>query len=235
MGHVRERPSREDLRADTRRTQAAPQRRSAMAACGKHRRAFLEDLGEPLVTRVRIVLSRLWALVRHREMDRDIDDEIASHLEEATDEYIQRGFSPEDARLAALRSFGGVPQTREVYRQVRSFSWLDDLGQDLRHTARSLVKNPVFTLVVILTLALGIGANTTIFTLLDAVIFKPLAVPTPTELVTLYEKGPEGPADITGGTGQYLRFSYPRFERLEQALGTKGSLAAVTRSSRFAV
>jgi predicted permease len=93
----------------------------------------------------------------------------------------------------------------------------------------------VFTLVVILTLALGIGANTTIFTLLDAVIFKPLPVPAPTELVTLYEKGPEGLADIAGGTGQYLRFSYPRFERLEQALGTKGSLAAVTRSSRFAV
>jgi predicted permease len=118
---------------------------------------------------------------------------------------------------------------------MRMAMWLDDLFNDLRLTARNLVKNPVFTLIVILTVALGIGANTTIFTLLDAVVFKPLPVRAPTELVTLYEKGPEGPADIAGGTGQYMRFSFPRFERLERALGAKGSLAAVTRSSRFAV
>jgi hypothetical protein len=184
------------------------------------------------VTRLRTFLSRLWALVRSRQRDRDIDDEMASHLAEATDEYIEQGLSPEDAHWAALRSFGGVTQTKELYRQARAFMWLDDLRQDLRHTARTLVKNPVFTLIVILTLALGIGANTTIFTLLDAVIFKPLPVPAPTKLVTLYEKGPEGNADIAGGTGQYLRFSHPRFERLEQALGTKGSLAGHARNFR---
>jgi predicted permease len=105
------------------------------------------------VTRLRTFLSRLWALVRSRQMDRDIDDEIASHLAEAADEYIEQGLSPEDAHWAALRSFGGVTQTKELYRQVRSFMWLDDLRQDLRHTARTLVKNPMFTLIVIINIA----------------------------------------------------------------------------------
>jgi len=76
------------------------------------------------MTRLRIFLSRLWVFVRHRQMDRDIDEEIAGHLGEAADEYIQRGLSPEDARLAALRSFGGVTRSKEIYRQAsRSRGW----------------------------------------------------------------------------------------------------------------
>ena len=85
------------------------------------------------------------------------------------------------------------------------------------------------------TLALGIGVNTAIFTLLDAVVFKPLPVPAPHELVALYENGPEGTADVNGGSGPLLRFSYPRFERLRQALGSDGSIAAVTRSSLLVI
>jgi len=184
---------------------------------------------------LRIFLSRLYALLRSRQRARDLDDEIASHLAEATDEYLERGLSPEEARMAALRGFGGVLQTTEAHREVGSFVWLDDLRQDLRYTGRTLIKNPAFTLIAVFTLALGIGANTTVFTLLDAVVFKPLPVPAANELVTLYENGPEGSADAAGGTGRYLRFSYPRFERLQQALGSQGSLAAVTRSSRFSV
>src|SRR4051812_50214144 len=82
------------------------------------------------MTRLRIFLVRLWGLVRSRQMDREIDDEIASHLAEATEEYVQQGLSPEEARLAAQRSFGGVPQTKEVYRQGRSFLWLGGLARD---------------------------------------------------------------------------------------------------------
>ena len=107
--------------------------------------------------------------------------------------------------------------------------------QDLRYSTRRLVKTPAFTLIAIVTLALGIGANTAIFSLLDAVVLKPLPVPDAGELVMFHENGPEGKADATGGTGRFLRFSYPRFARLEQALGTRGSMAAVTRSSRFHV
>jgi predicted permease len=110
---------------------------------------------------------------------------------------------------------------------------IEDLVQDLRHTFRTLRKEPAFTLIAVSTLALGIGANTAIFTLLDAVAFKPLPVPAPGELMMLYENGPEGRADATGGTGGHLQFSYPRFKQLEGALGTAGSLAAVTRSTPF--
>ena len=79
------------------------------------------------MTRLRILLFRLRALLRSRQTDRDIDDEIASHLAEATEEYIRQGLSPEDARHAAQRGFGGVTQVKEVYREVRSFMWVDDL------------------------------------------------------------------------------------------------------------
>jgi predicted permease len=187
------------------------------------------------MTRLRLRLRRLAASFRSRRLDDDLRDEISSHLAEATDEYVRRGLSPEDARLAALRSFGGVTQIEQVHREMRSFGWLDDLRQDLRHTRRALVRNPGFTLIAVLTLAIGIGANTTIFTLLDAVVFKPLPVPAAHELITFYENGPEGAADPFGGTGRYLRFSYGRFERLQRALGARGSLAATTRSARLIV
>jgi predicted permease len=187
------------------------------------------------MTGLRVFGRRLFASLRADRMAGELRDEIASHLAEATEEYVSRGLSPEEARLAALRSFGGVTQTAELHRDVRSFAWVDDLRQDLRHTVRSLAKSPGFTIVAILTLALGIGANTTIFTLLDAVVFKPLPVPNAHELITFYENGPEGPADPLGGTGRFLRFSYSRFERLERALAARGSMAAVTRSSRLMV
>ena len=183
----------------------------------------------------RAFLRRLNALARARQHERDLDEQIASHLAEATDDYIARGLSPDEARRAALRDFGGVTQTKQVHREVRSFTWPENMRQDLHYTLRSLCKAPGFTLVVVSTLALGIGVNTAIFTLLDAVVFKPLPVPAPHELVALHENGPDGTADVNGGSGRFLRFSYPRFERLRHALGSDGSIAAVTRSSLFVI
>jgi predicted permease len=161
--------------------------------------------------------------------------EIAAHLDESTEEFVRRGLRPDEARRAALRSFGGVAQTEETHRDLRTFRWLEDGRQDLRLALRSLTRHPGFAIVAILTLALGIGANTAIFSLLDAVVFKPLPVPGANELVALYENGPEGAPDLAGGTGRFLRFSYPRFERLERALGPYGVLTAVTRSALFVV
>ncbi len=112
---------------------------------------------------------------------------------------------------------------------------IDTIWQDLKYAARSLRRTPGFAAAAIVTLALGIGANTAIFTLLDAVRFKPLNVPAPHDLVTLYERPREGDPDATGGTGRYMRFSYPRFERLRVALATRGSLAAMTRTASFVV
>jgi hypothetical protein len=107
---------------------------------------------------------------------------------------------------------------------------MDRLWQDVKYAARSLRRTPGFTTAAIATLALGIGANATIFTLLDAVLFKPLPVSRPSELFTLYENtpdaAPDAVPDTAGGTGQYLKFSHPRFRRLQQTLGEDGSLAA---------
>jgi putative ABC transport system permease protein len=185
------------------------------------------------MTPFRVLFARVRAIVGARQRDREFDDEVASHLAEAADEFARQGLSNEEARRAARRSFGGVSQVTQVHREARSIMWVDDLRQDVRYTARTMVRHPVFALVVVLTLALGIGANTAIFTLLDAVVFRALPVPAAGELLVLYENGPEGKADRTGGTGRYLRFSYPRVQRLQQALGANGSLAAVTRSARF--
>jgi hypothetical protein len=112
---------------------------------------------------------------------------------------------------------------------------LESIWQDTRLAVRSLRRTPAFTLTAVVTLALGIGANTSIFTLMDAVLFKPLGLPAPQELFTLYERPREGSPDLAGGTGRYLRFSYPRFQRLQQALGDNGSLAAMTRTASFVV
>jgi predicted permease len=114
---------------------------------------------------------------------------------------------------------------------------LDTLFQDVKYAARSLRHSPGFTAAAIATLGLGMGANATIFTLLDAVLFKPLPVSRPDELLTVYENSPDAAPnalpDTAGGTGRYLRFSYPRFQLLQQALGANGSLAASTLSARF--
>src|ERR671911_911324 len=96
----------------------------------------------------RAFLQRLTALARARQHERDLDEQIASHLAEAIDDYIARGLSRDDARLAALRDFGGVTQTKQVHREVRSFTWPENLRQDLQYTFRSLFKARAFTLVV---------------------------------------------------------------------------------------
>jgi len=142
------------------------------------------------MTRLRAVLFRLRALVRSRQMDREIDEEIASHLAEATEEYVQQGLSPEEARWAAQRSFGGVTQSKEVYRQVWSFGWLEDFSRDVRHAARTLRRGSAFATASAATLALAIGSSTAMFSVLNAVVLRPLPYQSPEQLAMLWTEDP---------------------------------------------
>src|SRR5436190_10860746 len=171
--------------------------------------------------------------LRRRRSDEDFSDEIRANIEIEAERLIADGMSEAEAQAAARRSFGNVTRVQERFYASNRILWFDDLSRDVLHALRTMSKRPGFAAMAILTLALGIGANTAIFSLLDAVVLKPLPVPSAGELITLYERGTEGVADPAGGTGRYLRFSYPRFQRLAAALGSHGALAAVTRSNPF--
>src|SRR5436190_12262877 len=115
-------------------------------------------------------VSRLLHFLHPDRAERELDREIASHLALLEDEYRRRGLSAAEAQRAARLALGGVEQTRQLHRDARSFLWLDDARRDLLYAARSLRRTPGFALVAILTLGLGIGVNTAIFGLVDALL-----------------------------------------------------------------
>ncbi len=126
--------------------------------------------------------SKLRALFRRSKPADDIDEEIRSHLEMEERENLESGMAPDEAHYAALRRFGNVTLVQERSREMWGWNSVETLGQDLRYGLRQLRKNPGFTAVAILTLALGIGANTAIFSLIDAVMLRMLPVQRPDEL-----------------------------------------------------
>jgi predicted permease len=117
------------------------------------------------------------SLFTRRRADQRLDEEIQSHLDALAEEYESRGMSPDDARRAARRAFGGVAQTKEAHREQRSFAFVGHLARDLRHALRGLARRPAFALLACVTLALGIGANAAVFGLANALLFRPLPVP----------------------------------------------------------
>ncbi len=132
---------------------------------------------------MRALLLRLLAAVRRNKAERDLDDEVRFHLQSLTDEFETKGLDANAARQAARRAFGGVEQTKEVYRDRRGVPLVDGALGDLRHTARSLLRSPGFTAIVVATISLAIGANAAVFLLLDQVVLRPLPVAQPSELV----------------------------------------------------
>jgi predicted permease len=131
------------------------------------------------------MLARLWHVLRYRRLDREMDAELRHHLESLEAEHRASGLSPEAARLAARRDFGALSRAREAHREQRGLPPLETLARDVRLSLRSMRRTPVVTLAVLATLAIGIGANTAIFSVVNAILIKPLPYPEADRLVSL--------------------------------------------------
>ena len=128
---------------------------------------------------------RIKALVNRRRLERDLDEELQFHLAQRAEKNRHLGFSAEEAEAAARRRFGNVSLLKENCREMWIFSWLETLWKDIRYATRTLAKSPGFAAVVICSLALGIGANTAVFSVMNAVLFHALPYQHPEELATV--------------------------------------------------
>ncbi len=176
---------------------------------------------------------RLQTLFRRERYVKDLDAEIQFHLSEQIAENIAAGMSPGEARLAAMRTFGNGTSMKEEVWDNWGWVWLEQIGQDIRYAVRQLRKTPGFTLTAILTLALGIGANAAIFTLVHAVIMKDLPVANPESLIRL---GNNNDCCVNGGVPDdenYALFPTEIYERLKKNLPEFEELAAMEAGFSF--
>ena len=180
------------------------------------------------MTTLRKVANRLRALFRRSRMDRDLEEEVAFHLEMKTREYVAAGMGERDAREAASRAFGNRALACEDSRAEWQFAAVESVLRDVRYGLRALRRTPVFTATVVLTLALGIGANTAIFTLIDRVLLRSLPVEKPEELVMLGSGSQMGRISTSGPPERHhTLFSAPLFQDLRANGDAFSDLAAV--------
>src|SRR6185295_427038 len=208
-----------------------------MAPDGRNCYSFPHAVGEINMTSLRILLAKLRGLFLKRKLEQEMADEIAAHLEMQIEDHVRQGMSPEEARFLALRKFGGVEQVKEVYRERRSLAGVETFIRDLKYGFRMMRRSPGVTAVAILSLALGIGANTALFSVVDAVLLKTLPVADPEQLV-LFEwqagkayrtSGMSGTSnvDVPPGMRGLSLFRYDVFDklRLAQAAAPDGPLS----------
>src|SRR5260370_25634119 len=141
------------------------------------------------------LLLRLRSLFRRKSVEAEVDEELRFHFEKQVSKFIQSGLPPQEAKRKARLEFGGMEQLKEEHRDARGVTFIETLLQDIRFGLRILGRTPVITCVAILSLALGIGANTAIFSLINTVMLRMLPVQKPQELVQLGRLNPKRPAN----------------------------------------
>lgn len=170
-----------------------------------------------------ILIQRLFASLQRRRLESELDDEILAHLELAQHEAMAQGLTPEEAAREARRQFGGIAQIQEDHRDARTVNWLETILRDLRLGAASLKRDPVFACITIVVLALGIGANTAMFSLLDATLLRPLPFPEPARIVRVWET----PSSAHRNSVNTLDFlDWQRMNTVFQALAAENSTSA---------
>ncbi|HEX8921220.1 MAG TPA: permease prefix domain 1-containing protein, partial [Pyrinomonadaceae bacterium] len=168
---------------------------------------------------LRNLLARIAGVWRADRIGEEIDRELQFHIDMRTEENIRRGMSPEEARRDALSRFGHRAVIKERSYEVRGGRWLETLWQDTRYGARMLVKHPGFSFVAILTLALGIGANTAIFSIVNGVLLRPLPYPEPESLDNVFQQN---------SAMNRFGISVADFLGIEKEYAKTGSVAAFT-------
>jgi len=166
------------------------------------------------------MFSFLRSLFTRSSMEREFDDEIRDHVDRDVADRMKRGISPREARRQAIADLGGVDNVREQLRDEHGISILEDLGRDTRFAARRIARNPRYAVLIVLTVGLGIGAATAVFSAVDGVLFKPLALNDPDAIVTIWQSKPTQGIDrddFSPGTWLELRERLNTFSHVAAA------------------
>jgi hypothetical protein len=162
------------------------------------------------------------SLLRRDQVDQEWREEMDSHVQMLADSFLAQGLTPREARSAALRQAGNLTARREEIYRMNGIQWLDSISGDVRYAVRGLRNHPSFTVVAVLTLALGIGANTAVFSVVNSVLLKPLSFPRAEELVNLAHVAP-GVGGVVSSRGLGLSpsmyFTYAERNRSFQSMG----------------
>lgn len=187
-------------------------------------------------TQIRLAVRSLF---RRPQVDRELDEEFQYHLERQIEENLHRGLAPEEARYAAMREMGPIAKSKEECRDMRRVNYMDDLLRDVRYTGRNLRRSPGFAALAILIMALGIGANTAVFSVVNAVLLKPLAYRDPHRIVTLSNfsrteattavPGPVSIADVQDWHDQSSSFEAMAYYNSRETAVMSGSTAEYAR------